>query len=52
MTIDTRLDKFVTELQVQLQRRFDKCNDAATTPSTILFDVLRAVEDARGAAGI
>lgn len=41
------LDRFVAELERSLLERFNLCNDAAVTPSTILLAVLNAVVDAR-----
>lgn len=41
------LEVFIEKLEESLENRYNKCNDAAATPSNILLAVLNAVADAR-----
>jgi hypothetical protein len=42
-----QLEAFVANLERSLERRYNACNDAGATPSSILLAVLNAVADAK-----
>ncbi len=45
-----KFDVFADTLEKELHERYQVCNDAATTPSSILLAVLNAVAEARKTA--
>jgi hypothetical protein len=47
MTAATQWELFIEKLEESLEKRYNECNDAFATPSSILLAVLNAVAEAR-----